>query len=210
MSYYLRLTDTLPSFEKKILGAVKDEFNRIFKQIVNPVRQRIAPLVSQAVASSPEVQSMLGGSLQGDLGFINPQRFVNALLKAISAAVKVEFDRITVSGNTLRGGLSVHIFEADYSELLNIPEASYQSGIYEIPWLKWLILEGNNIIVADYHIEFGSFPQSRSKKAVMKKRGSYRIPAEFAGNEHNNFITRSLEIIDDQIDNIIQQEIDKI
>lgn len=85
----------------------------------------------------------------------------------------------------------------------------------EIPWLAWLLLRGSAPIVQGYEMVFGNFPttrklgqhMSRTGKAIMvpKPSGFWRMPVEHAGTTDNNFVTRALEGIDIEIEQIVRQ-----
>ena len=75
----------------------------------------------------------------------------------------------------------------------------------KLPWLEWLLLRGNQIIIRNYQVRMGASPYSRTNMAVMvQSKKNWRVPMEFAGTITNNWTTRALDKVDAQIiDNII-------
>jgi hypothetical protein len=75
-----------------------------------------------------------------------------------------------------------------------------------LPWLEWLLLKGNSIIVRNYNVKYGQNPRSRSGDAIMiDSTSSWRVPPEFAGTTRDNWTTRALNRVDKDINRIIQQ-----
>lgn len=199
---------------KKVLDAAAAQLNNSIKRVVPKIQSEIADLVAQYVSECPEVQSMRGGDLQAELGFISPEHFINGLLAGIKGSVYVEFTPYKVVINSFVGGLSVNVFPEGFREILLLEVATYPSNGYTIPWLQWLLEAGTDIVVADYRIEYGNFPNSRSKMAHMTSGGSYSIPAQYAGRPNDNFITRALDRPDvenrfgDILERVIQESLD--
>lgn len=64
----------------------------------------------------------------------------------------------------------------------------------EIPWLEWLLVSGDQFEIDGYTIDFGNYAASRSGKALMRPKLSWRIPTGFGPfAADNNFITNALE-----------------
>jgi hypothetical protein len=118
-----------------------------------------------------------------------------------------------ISGNKLSGGFLVTFL--DDAQLENIMNSSY--GMvndvkgYSLPWLKWLLSEGVKPIVKGYSVRLGPNKASRTGMAIMvESPSSWSVPAQFAGNKSNNWITRSINDIDDnRILSIIKEEVNK-
>mgnify|MGYP003646261604 FL=1 len=80
-----------------------------------------------------------------------------------------------------------------------------------LEWLKWLLLEGDRVIVANYRFEPSNKGTSRTGEGIMIKTrgGGWNVPPQFAGVDNDNFATRALEGIQDTIDYFVRQEITK-
>jgi len=85
-------------------------------------------------------------------------------------------------------------------------------GQKTLEWLRWLLLEGGKVIVSDYEYRQGSKRGgSRTGLGIMiKRRGGWKVPAAIAGIESDNFVTRALSEIQDNIDIIVRQELTKV
>jgi len=63
----------------------------------------------------------------------------------------------------------------------------------ELPWLRWLLYEGNKYIIYGYEYQDIVAPNSRSGKGLMiKSDSSWKVPAEFSGTKNSHWIIRAL------------------
>jgi hypothetical protein len=209
----LRLTDSDNVFTRKVLGATATKLNGFMIMAQQPIKEAVSELVVQIIGECPEIQSVRSGKLRNELGFVSPDYFISGLLMALAEDIEVTFTKLQVTGSSIIGGLSIGVVTSDYSKLLNISEASYKSATYEIPWLNWLLTKGTNVVIANYHIEYGTTKEfilrSRTKNALMKPGGQYSIPSQYAGTPDNNFITRALYNSEDRIAKIIQEKFEE-
>lgn len=214
----ITITDSAQEIARKIMEASKIPLNNAFRKSVDQIRKETSELIVRSVAKSPEVLSLTNGKLRLDFGFISSPVFVQSLLEAIRQSVIVEFKPLTVVGSSFVGGIKISIIKDDFSDILNLSKSSYTSDVYEIEWLRWLLFEGTDIVVADYKVKYaqgqqyrkGEFAKSRSGGAIMVETASagYAVPSKFAGTKDNNFITRSLKgleaLISKSIEDIIK------
>jgi hypothetical protein len=164
------------------------------------VLRRVRGLCDRLIAGGEGARSLISGRLLGDLGLTAPDERVAAVLRAVRDSVKVWAVPARVSGGTLRAALEVGILPSDYREVLSIPEGSYVSppSGETIPWLEWLTIGGDRILVYNYHVASdgltaSELAASRSKVAIMRSGGSWRVPPEFAGFPGDNWLTRPFD-----------------
>jgi hypothetical protein len=117
--------------------------------------------------------------------------------------------KFSQSGNSF-GVFTIGIIQSDYSDVLSSPDASFSyasaftSGTIE--WLRWLLLEGTNVLVTSYDFVPSNEGRTGMGTMVYKKSGSWTVPPEFAGTASDNFVLRALADIDKNFDVIIRQE----
>jgi hypothetical protein len=71
-----------------------------------------------------------------------------------------------------------------------------------LPWLEWLLTLGDTIIIGSFGVEYG--PHGRTGKAHMTKRARpFKVNSSFSGTIDNNFITRAVATVSQDIKNII-------
>ena len=79
-----------------------------------------------------------------------------------------------------------------------------------IPWLEWLLIAGDKTLLADYvFTEDVSVGTSRTGLGLMRQQntGRWHVPREFAGTAKNNFVTRALSRLENEVITIMQQEV---
>jgi len=79
---------------------------------------------------------------------------------------------------------------------------------YELPWLQWLLLRGNEVIVQNYSVKIGPNPASRTGNAIMvQSNRNWRVPPEFVGTQTNNWTTRAIAAAETEILQALQSAI---
>ena len=177
---------------KELLNLVSNAISLIIRK----TRNTYIEIVKSCLRNDPDqtYDALCGGLLRADLGLedgcTEAEEVVNYIAKSI------ELRKLTGTSTTL-GGIKVVILRSGIEPLLEMPFASYVSNGHEIPWLKWLLTSGSEIVVANYSVIYGSdFPTSRTGQAIMGKKktggGGFRIRGEHAGTENVNWITKAL------------------
>ena len=141
----------------------------------------------------------------------------DAIIDTLISSLEITTRRVAVRGNRLTGGLDIKMFRGDFEDILALSQANTLTSKGEVlPWLEWLLIRGDEIIIQGYEIEFGSFPQSKSGEAVMvnKESGVWRVPPGVSGTIRNNWITRavqtSFEFIDKVLTASVSRNIDRV
>lgn len=199
----LKLTDSISDISKNINRVIVEEINAAIRPKIGELTSNVKQLVSTAIESQPEIQSLKDGLLKGSFGIIDGESAASNVTQSIINSVNVQFTRFN---NTFNGGLTVNIQPSSFSNLLSLRSGftSYEGG--ELHWLDWLLLKGDTIVVIDYQYN----PKTglgRSKLGNMINGGSFRVPPQFSGSEDDNFITRAL--INSDIENKIYKMLEE-
>lgn len=210
----LKASLRLPRFDAEFNKNIKNEIRKIIAQnitgITHRIHSRIGTIIRVRIQNTLEYQSLFGGQLQAELGIPNPDVIEN-IINTWASNFSVKYN----SSGRAFGSLNIGLIQDDYTDVLSLPEASFfytsgnTSGV--IDWLRWLLLEGSNVIVRSYGFTGNETRGSRTGLGVMVSRegGSWRVPPEFAGTASDNFVLRALLAIDKDIDRVVQEEIDK-
>lgn len=190
-------------FELAIVEQARQEVRIALARIAPRIRLEAQEAVETAVRASPEHTSLLAGELQRLFGIENPEPAVNNIIAGIRNSVQVTQ---TPGVGAILGGIRLEILRTDMTDVLGVEGSSYISRSVVrhteilVPWLEWLLLAGDKIVVTDFevHTERGGYTGSRSGRAIMvhpTRRASrgFRIPAEFSGVIDDNWLTRCLE-----------------
>jgi hypothetical protein len=196
----LRLDCTLTLPDPKGLEAfLLAQFREVparLARLADDLRPQIRALLGAALVASPEHASLLGGKLRQDFGLENPAATLADIVLAIQAAVSVEATPASAGG-----GLSVSYLPAGHADALS----GGRGDASPVPWLQWLLFEGNTVVVPGYWRQpfLRPVPGSRAELSLMRPidtrptkkprknpREPFRVDPAFAGTAAENWLTR--------------------
>lgn len=217
----LTLTEPIDKIHKKVLFAMRDELNRVITKAVPNIQTAIQNRSRVFFETSKEARALIHGPLNAHFGIPKGEEAyrVGAIIQTVINNIEVTSKKVSVLGYRLGGGITVGAIVADFSDVLNHPEATITTDKGEVlPWLHWLLLEGDRIIIADYNIRFGNYSSnkfnSRSEQAIMYKSGTgmWRVPPQYSGTANNNWLTRAIFDVSaayvDMVGQVIQEKIE--
>lgn len=212
MKFSVNLIESDSDIKNKILTEIKGVLQQAIVKSIPSIRQLISTKIKNALMNEPEYQSLINGKLKGEFGLPNASQKVNEVLGIWTNNIKITANPVTIVGSRIKGGFKLDMIDSTYSDVLANDGAIVVDGVSGVvlPWLEWLLLYGNKIIVKNYEVQFGANPRSRSGMALMmSSKNNWRVPSEFAGTSTNNWVTRAIDRVDDSILDIIQKEIEK-
>lgn len=213
MNIQLKILDTDSQINTKILTAIIAYLQPVFDKVQLSAQKLLPAFVKQALFAEPEYISLLSGQLRSELGVPDADTRINRLFDAWSANVNLRKSALSSRAGRLSGGFSLDIIKSDFSDILSLPESVVIDDISgsSIPWLRWLLLEGNQILVRNYTVQMGNNPRSRTGSAIMvsSQKINWRVPAQFAGTINNNWVTRAIERLDDSLLQQIEKELER-
>lgn len=198
-------------FKKWIQDELEQHWRNTLLKSSNSIKNKIRDLVIQNIENSNTYRELLNGDLQGQFGLENPAGKLHQIIDTWKNSINVN-----VEGKKLE----ILMITDSFADVFQLSGATQEithvrnreivrTGQY-MPWLEWLLTRGDTTIIRSYHINRSPWfhDNSRTKKAIMMKRGSWNVPEEYAGTLNNNWITKILDGLYDQIQNIIQSEIE--
>lgn len=196
----LRFTQNKAAIGKKIDQELAKQVNKKLKQIKLFITRQFKSIITTALLNSPEVNSLAAGDLKAEFGLDSDP--TQELVAAIMATLDVQVKSVT---KARKGGITVVLQPNDFSNLLSQPWASQSIKGGSIPWLEWLLTLGDTIIISDFGVEFGNFPDSRSGLAKMATEvAPYKVNGQYSGTVENNFITRAVRRVRPELDRIFK------
>lgn len=198
-------------FYKDVLREIGTFLMRSMPRAVGSIKNKLSQAVRVRIMSAPEYGAIAGGTTSGELGISDGASRLNAIIDRWAESVSVRF--IKGSGKSL-GLIDIGILQEDWEDVLSMAEAeltySSKRGTKTLPWLRWLLKEGSATIVSQY--DFIPSPRgSRTGFGIMvKRRGGWKVPAQLAGTEKDNFATRALDDIATDINTIVRREITRV
>jgi hypothetical protein len=213
MKISIKLLDSNAVIGTKILSAIISQLQPAFTQTQQALQQSLPKIVKDVLILEPEYASLLSGQLRSELGIPDADSKIDQIFNAWSTNLLVENKPISIKGSGLSGGFSINIIKSDFSDILSLPAAvvvDNTSGSI-IPWLQWLLIEGNQILIRDYKLRMGPNSRSRTGNAIMvsSSKDNWRVPPQFAGTINNNWVTRAIDRLDDTVLSYIEKELER-
>ncbi len=210
MQLKMSLAEDYSAIYKKVLDSLIPDINKMLIRAISKIQPQIKEIIESSLSATPEVQSLMGGNLQSELGVPDAESRIKKIISVFAASLKIDYIPMAKRGNLLYGGFILTAIKGDYSDVLSLPEAAYDTEKGKtIRWLEWLVFLGDNTIIREYTINTDVFNKSRTGlgQIMMKsKKGSWRVPPEFSGTDDNNFVTRGISKLDPILENLIKQE----
>lgn len=211
MKFSLDLIETDNIIVKLILEEMRKVVDTAVNKAIAGISNEVKDVVAESLRTQPEYSSLMAGTLRAELGIENADT-INSVIQALINTLEVKINPITVTNNGLNGGFLLTMMKSDdMSGVIyqNIASVNDSKG-YSLPWLEWLLLKGNEILVKNYEVKYTSSSYSRSGMAIMVPSDeSWRVPPEFIGTEDNNWTTRAINSVEDSVYKIIQNNIEK-
>lgn len=208
LPFSFKVTTTDQELERMSLIAIRDFLNQKLPTVAKEAEIKIADNIKRIFIGSPAYEALVNGPLDAHFGIPKGEALprLDAIINTMADSVRVDATRITIAGTTLRGGIKVSAIKGDFTDLLVLPEAKVQTDKgQELPWLEWLLIRGDAIIISNYQITFGNYNRSRSGAALMLKSTSksWRVPVGVSGTANNNWITRAVDDAYNFVDTLI-------
>ncbi len=195
------------------MQAIADHINSIAIKIAADVTETIKPLVYDAVHDCHEMQALRSSDLRAAMGLNPPQaRDVSKqIAESVSSSLIVESGKVTPKN--LSTMISIYVQPAGLDNVLSVGGSTVNYTSTEgkqvtIPWLDWLLTEGDRILVSGFSLELGQgLGRSWGGRMVEAPTGSWRIEPQYAGTLTDNFVTRALA--EKKLESAISKEIMK-
>lgn len=209
----IQIVETIPEVQKKINKAWAEELNTRFRKILPRIRDDVRTIIPPVFTSSSIYNSLINGELRAHFGFPpGAEQAVNKIIQGIVDNFDLKFIPFIGRQRGITGGLRIGILRQDLSEVLSVPEANLTtSDGNTIPWLEWLLVRGDEVIITDYSIKFTADGRSGMAIMVSNKDGFWKVPSFAAGVPNRNWLTQSLDAankrLENEISNIIQRHV---
>jgi hypothetical protein len=198
----IKLLESNNAIVKKIHTALANAFNKSLSQNVTQIYRGLEPLISSALFASPEIMSVSGGLLRTDFGLTSDPS--GEIVNAIVSSLDIEIEKAKATAAGIKGGLLITMQPIDYNNLfsLSVAEQITEKGV-SLPWLQWLLTFGQQIIVANFGIDYQSGKGRTGGGYMTVDARPFKINSQYAGTVDDNFITRAIDGISPQIKGII-------
>ncbi len=186
------------TIQRLAIEEIAKELNIAFKVLIPKLKTITGEFLRRYIMAQPEYDAIITGDLRYELGIVNPSARLITILDTLVRNIETDFVPFVASGNSLSGGLTINAVKSDYSDIIHLRDSivTTEKGV-ELEWLRWLLLEGRQIIIAGYDVELGPF--GRTGGAHMVLGGNWKVPAEYAGRTNDNFIIRAIKTMQEPL-----------
>lgn len=208
MKISLKLLESDKDISNAILNGIINYIKPKIPLIVQNIRNKLPNVITSFIINEPEYQSLKTGKLRYEFG-IPDVSVVDNVVNFWANNFTITSQPIAKKNNQIHYSLSIGMIKENFNDVLSLNDSVVYDSLSGItlPWLEWLLLDGGKIIVKNYEVRMGPNPRSRTGMAVMiESKKNWRVPSEFAGTINNNWITRAIDNINNEITNIIRQE----
>lgn len=209
MRIQFKILEKNREIEKRILDALLPEIANLMKNASRSITKNIKDIVVTAIQNSPEYLSLMSGSLKAEFGIPDPEQRLTELLNIWIKNINISFSPPKVSNSRIKSSFKLEFIRSDLSDVLGSDVGIVVDNLSgkSVYWLEWLSLAGDKSILKDYTIVYGPNRRSRTGLAVMRplSGGRWKVPPEFSGTVNNNWITRAIDSVSDQIEKAIEQ-----
>lgn len=208
MNINLKIIETDQQINKEILNALLPEVTNFMNNGVNLIKKELPTLLQNAIVNTPEYSSILNGKLKYEFGIPDSNIKLNNLVDLWIENIKYPYMKPTIIGNKIKSSFEVNAVRVDFAEVLYSDDALVIDNIrgYNLPWLEWLLLEGNKTIISKQEVVIGPNKFSRTGNALMRDSNkSWKVPSEFSGTVTNNWITRAIDGVEGNIQSLLDR-----
>jgi hypothetical protein len=208
MNFTLKILENNQVIQKNILTALLPEVSKYMNKAIASIKRELPSIVGEAIMSEPEYSSLLSGQLKFELGIPDAGSKISHLINIWISNMVVDYKSPTLTNSSIRSSFSAKLIRTNFSDVLGTDDAYVNDSLrgYSLPWLEWLLLDGNAIVVPNYEVVMGSNPRSRTGSAVMKiSSDSWKVPDQFSGTISDNWITRAISNSQDKIQKLLER-----
>lgn len=208
MNISLKILESNSQIQQSIMQALLPQVNDYMKDAISTIRKEIGTIVNNAIINTPEYDSLISGKLKYELGIPDANTKIAGLLDIWTKNIYIEYMPPKIISSKIKSSFSASLIKSSFDDVLSTDLAYVIDNIYQyrLPWLEWLLLEGNKIIVKKQEVVMGPNPRSRTGFALMRgSNKNWKVPAEFAGTIRDNWITRAIDNTEAEINNLLER-----
>ena len=202
----IKILETNKQIEKMIMQSLVVDLNKYYGQRGPKVLVPLQQALRAELMNSPTLRSLSGsGKLRADFGIPKGQDVVTPIVEAIVNSCGVIMQKITYTAGGFRGGLIVNVQPTNFVNLLGLSSGAVKTlKGQSIPWLSWLLEAGSSVIIANFGVKY-KMGTGRSGQATMTSGNRpFSVDPIYAGTSTDNFVTKAVENIQDNLISIIK------
>lgn len=196
----INILESDKEIQNRINKALSKQVTLIMNSASRDIYRNLRPIVRRAIANSPAINSLRGGTLKADFGLsVDPGPVI---VESVADSIQVKPKKVNFSGSRAVTGIEIFIQPSSFSNLLSLPIATQAIKNGNLPWLKWLLTLGDAIIIADYGVQYGPFGRTGEAR-MTRKYAPFKVNTKYSGTADNNFISKALGNYSSEIQQVI-------
>lgn len=206
MRFNIKILETDSQINIAIVKALLPEVTSFMNKGIVLVKSELPIIIYDSIVNTPEYNSLQNGQLKYEFGIPDVSSKLAGLLNIWSNNIQYQYLKPTISNNKIKTTFIANTIRVDFADVLYTDYALVIDSTrgYSIPWLEWLLLDGNKILVNKSNVVLGPNKYSRTGNALMKPSNkSWKVPSEFSGTQNDNWITRAIDGASDKINNLL-------
>jgi hypothetical protein len=111
----MKIVESNARLRAQINKALAKQGDKVLTTAASRIQSKVREIVRVAIASSPEISSLSGGTLRLDFGLEEDPS--SQIVNAIVGSVKVEVTKIRATAGRFGGGITINVQPSDFSNL---------------------------------------------------------------------------------------------
>lgn len=197
---------------KNITLELHTQITKLYDRAIKNTTKRVKKIVKQEIKNSPEYNEFISDTVFHQLGIPDILDRVDVIIDKIVEGIEVVGDinpRVDLKRGIIKASVEIRILDLSYRKILSLPEAKFITEKSEVlQWLGWLLFFGDAPVVLEYFYFDEDSPGSRTGHGFMGQANSgvWSVPPEISGTQNNNWLTRSLDSLEGELEGIIKEE----
>lgn len=199
MPVSIDLVDTDSQIRTKVIDEIVKQLNQKVKAAAKDIQVQLSVLIENELRKTNVYRETQVGELNAMLGFHQgrERHIMDTIISVIANEVKIDFKPFRNNKNiVIDGGFEIYMVDADFKKALSHSLAFTDNDGQKLPWLKWLLLDGD-VVITGHRMLIKPTRYGRSKEAIMvdtfRQASFWRMPKEFSGVKELNWITKALK-----------------
>lgn len=208
MKFSIKILENDAQINKAVLDALLPEITQFMNNAISIIKKELPIILQNAIVNTPEYASLLNGKLKYEFGIPDSNTKLSGLIDAWIENIRYPYMKPTIVGNKIKSTFEANAIRVDFAEVLYSDDALVIDAIrgYNLPWLEWLLLEGNKTIISKQEVVIGPNKFSRTGNALMRNSSkSWKVPSEFSGTITDNWITRAIDGVEGNIQSLLDR-----
>lgn len=199
----MRIIESNSKIEKEINSIIAKQAFSVLKKRKEAIRTKIVNIVARSLSTSLTLNELVYGDLKADFGLeFNP---IPDIIYAVSNSVSLGINPIGDKRFKKQSLVTLYVQPRTYNNLLSLAIAEQDIDGGTIPWLEWLLLEGDKIIIYDYEVKYGQGLGRSGEGIMIETNGFFQVAELHRGTRDDNFITKAISRASGEIIAAIQE-----